>query len=441
MKKLLFIATALFLIISSVAGFAAEDQLAREIELGKHFDEKELDQKLILWDMPTMERISKIGFSLTAKCKRDISYTFRLLEAKEQGSYMAFSVPGGYVYIGKDLCDCLTDDELAGVLAHEVEHCDLAHGIREMDEARRSNKLTKILDVFTKGWASVIASVPYLSHSREKEAEADAAGMALMKEAGFNPIGYAGLMAFLASKEKDAPPSFLSTHPETSKRYKKAYDATAKVILDEAVKRYKWPLDKLYVAINIEGKMSSLLEPKRANIQAIVSEMIKGCKVEFVADTATVTDTSCPRIALIFNAGEAPSGTINIMSRRKVWDAVTGSEQTSSQVASWVEPKVADFDKKLISELKSSIVELLGDTAKTISQAQVGIVVRSGVTTTDRYNPTVEWVSKPAAADFRCRYTVIRDGQPLRQISYGNGYLTGDRETLIKAGDVFYPAL
>jgi Zn-dependent protease with chaperone function len=63
--------------------------------------------------------------------RRPLPYTFIVLP--NHSMMNAFSLPGGPVYIGEGLLDLMmSEDELANVLAHEIEHIDHYHCVERV---------------------------------------------------------------------------------------------------------------------------------------------------------------------------------------------------------------------------------------------------------------------------------------------------------------------
>ncbi|MBM4165496.1 MAG: hypothetical protein FJ218_00990 [Ignavibacteria bacterium] len=60
----------------------------------------------------------------------DVRFRFYVLDDERA---VAFSLPGGFVFVSKGLIDvCSNEAELAGVIAHEIMHIILQHGIKEL---------------------------------------------------------------------------------------------------------------------------------------------------------------------------------------------------------------------------------------------------------------------------------------------------------------------
>lgn len=145
----------------------------------------------------------------------------------------AFAVPGGYITINTGLIENTRNvDELASVIAHEIGHQSQRHISRSIE---RSKQLTipataaligGLLLGGQAGTAAVLTSqaavgADRLANSRTFEREADATGMAMLADAGYDPEA---MPAFFGQLEEQSRlyggimPEFLSTHPVSSDR-------------------------------------------------------------------------------------------------------------------------------------------------------------------------------------------------------------------------------
>ncbi len=99
----------------------------------------------------------------------------------------AFSLPGGPVYIGEGLLDLMTtEDELASVLAHELEHIDHYHCVERVQVAANLKNLNL-------GVLGELLQLPFslweAGYQKDEELEADREGIFLAVEAGYSPYG------------------------------------------------------------------------------------------------------------------------------------------------------------------------------------------------------------------------------------------------------------
>ena len=132
----------------------------------------------------------------------------------------AFAIPGRRIVLFSGLIDLADDaDMLAGVLAHEMAHAELKHPIRGVVHQLGVGSVIGLLfGDSTIASAGQIALA--LSYTRDIEREADARGVAILKEAGLRADG---LSRFLDKIDHDKSlkvllPDFLSTHPDLPER-------------------------------------------------------------------------------------------------------------------------------------------------------------------------------------------------------------------------------
>ena len=151
----------------------------------------------------------------------------------------AFSVPGGYVYVTRQLMALMDDEsELAFALGHEVGHIAANHAhIREQYAERSSlGVFGQIIGaIFGPGAAGILQArsvLDLLSFSREQEYEADTLGLRYMIQAGCDPAGAAEVLAALSrnsalqarveGRTNRRLPEWASTHPLSENRMQRA---------------------------------------------------------------------------------------------------------------------------------------------------------------------------------------------------------------------------
>jgi predicted Zn-dependent protease len=157
----------------------------------------------------------------------------------DSGVENAFSVPGGYVYVTRQLMALMDDEsELAFALGHEVGHIAANHAhIREQYAERSTTGVFgQILGaIFGPGAAEILqarSALDLLSFSREQEYEADTLGLRYMIAAGYDPAGAARVLAALSresalearvqGRTNRRTPEWASTHPLSENRMQRA---------------------------------------------------------------------------------------------------------------------------------------------------------------------------------------------------------------------------
>lgn len=188
-------------------------------------------------DQKLQDEITVLGDKLVPFVNRkEIPYHFKVVLDKEN-TVNAFALPGGYVYFTEHMWKILTPDERAAVMAHEITHCDMRHGIDQM--IKQNQTMLWTLPVIVLGGAAGatlgMAGNWAISarYSRKMERQADENGIALMKKAGFNPAGSVTSMKKLLSIENDQNryeiSSIWADHPDTQKRVEYLTEAAIKM--------------------------------------------------------------------------------------------------------------------------------------------------------------------------------------------------------------------
>jgi predicted Zn-dependent protease len=174
-------------------------------------------------DPERLRKIDQIVQTLAAT-RPDSPYPVTL-SVVDNSAINAFAAPGGKVVILRGLLEQTTSPEqLAGVLAHELQHVYQRHSTRAILEqtagtlllAAVSGDLTGGLAWGLKG-AQTMGSLHY---SRTHEEEADIEGLRMMQAAHLDPAAMIAFYETLQQAEQDhaGPPDFLSTHPDMSRR-------------------------------------------------------------------------------------------------------------------------------------------------------------------------------------------------------------------------------
>ncbi len=134
----------------------------------------------------------------------------------------AFCTPGGFIYVYTGIIKFLdSEDQLAGVMGHEIAHAALRHSTRQMTQVYGIAALTSVVTGNANpGMLEQIAlGLISLKFSRGHETEADEHSVIYLCETGYNATGAAGF--FEKMEGQATPPEFLSTHPNPGNRVEK----------------------------------------------------------------------------------------------------------------------------------------------------------------------------------------------------------------------------
>ncbi len=158
-------------------------------------------------------------------------YHVQVLDSAEVN---AFAAPGGFIFVTSGLLKLVkNEDELAGVLAHEVAHVAKKHGLKTIQSARLTSAFTilgseaaknyspqqmsQLTDAFSGAVEDVVNKLVVNGYSRDKEYEADKFGAQYAKAANYDPGALKNFLARMAKAEGNGGGMF-KTHPAASKR-------------------------------------------------------------------------------------------------------------------------------------------------------------------------------------------------------------------------------
>lgn len=132
----------------------------------------------------------------------------------------AYALPGGIIIVNSGLLTAIdSPDELAAVLAHEIQHVEQRHTLKNMVNSMGwAAGMLVLLGDINVATAVVVHQLGNLYFGREKEEEADNLGLDLLVANNINPNGMLVLMQRLDNENNVELPEWLSSHPTTSDR-------------------------------------------------------------------------------------------------------------------------------------------------------------------------------------------------------------------------------
>lgn len=225
------------LMLLFLAGCASEFNLAtqqeesliygtdKEIKIGDAMARQFDSNFKINTDIDINDRIERIFLRIVDVCDRqDLVYTVKVID---EDKVNAISLPGGYVYIYKGLIDkAKSDDEIAGVLAHEVGHIAARHSIKRLQASYGYALLSLGAAVGTQN-GNVVQGInaafmsAFTEYSLQDEFEADRLGVKYLTKAKYDPKAMKSMLAILKKEEDKAPIreiSYWRTHPYLTER-------------------------------------------------------------------------------------------------------------------------------------------------------------------------------------------------------------------------------
>lgn len=201
---------------------------SQEIAMGQEGHPQVIEEFGIYDEKPELNQlVESLGRRISAVSDRpNLPWHFTLLDSPIVN---AMALPGGYIYVTRGIIERMNaEDELAGVIAHEVAHVAARHSARSMSQqqlAQLGLVLGSILvgPAATETYGGLVqlgAGLLFTRYSRQQESQADLLGTAYMTEAGYNPRGAENML--LALKRLGAKTSgierYFIDHPDPAKR-------------------------------------------------------------------------------------------------------------------------------------------------------------------------------------------------------------------------------
>lgn len=215
----------------------------REKMLGRSVILQLRQADMIVDDPQLNEYIGLLGSKLASQANDgDFDFDFFVID---DDAINAFAMPGGVIGVNSGLL-LATDDEneLAGVIAHEVSHVTQRHLARSAYDRQRTSILSMAgvlaavligasgqgsgdAAVGAAAAAQAAAAQHQINFTRANESEADRVGMGVLSRAGFDPVGMASFFEKLSRLEnrslsQQSLPEMLRSHPTSTTRIAEA---------------------------------------------------------------------------------------------------------------------------------------------------------------------------------------------------------------------------
>lgn len=194
-------------------GLQAADQIRKKERVLPSYDER-------------VRMVRRVGNELLAQANLTNTpwkFSFDVIESKQVN---AFALPGGPTFVYTGLLDKLeTEDELAGVMGHELTHVLKEHWAQQYASSQKRQLGIGILLGVTHAGSifqnigSLVDILEATKYSRKEETAADDGGFAMMTAAGYNPSGLSDVFRmFMKQKGGGASIPILSDHPSDKSR-------------------------------------------------------------------------------------------------------------------------------------------------------------------------------------------------------------------------------
>ena len=200
----------------------------KEIAIGKQYADEIDKQAKILKDPVVNEYVNRLSQNLARNSDLTIPLTVKVID---DPSINAFTLPGGFIYVNTGtILAAEEEDQLAGVIAHEIGHAAARHWASTMTKATLL-QFAMLPLMFIPMSAAVyygvmeayLNGVPmaFLKFTRKDEEEADFLGVQYMYKTGYDPNSYVGFFGKVMDEERRQPGSMakvFADHPPTGDR-------------------------------------------------------------------------------------------------------------------------------------------------------------------------------------------------------------------------------
>ncbi|PHQ28038.1 M48 family metalloprotease [Leeuwenhoekiella nanhaiensis] len=177
-----------------------------------------------------VDRVGKKLVDNTIARETPYQYEFHLL--RDPKTVNAFALPGGQIFITYALLERLsTEDQLAGILGHEIGHVVGRHSAERIAQSELANTVAAGAQVGADAGmlASQLGQTLLLKNGRGDELESDDLGVKFMLEAGYDPEALIEVMQILKEASGgQRVPEFQSSHPDPENRIAKIKEAIEK---------------------------------------------------------------------------------------------------------------------------------------------------------------------------------------------------------------------
>jgi predicted Zn-dependent protease len=180
--------------------------------------------------------VQRVGTRLASRSVASKSpYRFSFHVLADSRTVNAFALPGGPVFITEGLLRLMrTEGEVASVLGHEIGHVIARHSSERLAKQQLTQGLLGALvvgsgDYSTAQIGQVVGGMINMRYGRDDELEADALGLRIGAESGYDPRAMIRVMEVLAQASGGSrQPEFMSTHPAPENRVARIKDEIAK---------------------------------------------------------------------------------------------------------------------------------------------------------------------------------------------------------------------
>jgi len=212
----------------------------KEIAIGKQYSTEVERQAKMLSDPVVNEYVNRVAQNVARNSDLKIPLTVKVID---DPTINAFALPGGFLYVNTGLLMAAEEeDQVAGVVAHEIAHVAARHWASQMTKMTFAQFAMIPLifvpmsyPVYMGVMEAYMNGVPmaFLKFNRGAEAEADYLGIQYMYKAGYDPNSYVAFFGKVMEEERRMPgsmPSVFMDHPPTGDRIIKSEEEIKQIL-------------------------------------------------------------------------------------------------------------------------------------------------------------------------------------------------------------------
>jgi len=215
--------------VTMVSGATHQITEEEEYYIGRAVAANILSQYSLWKNSEATRYLNLIGMTLVFRSARPEifgGYHFSLLDTDEAN---AFAAPGGIIFLTRGIVDlAANEDELAAILAHEIQHVALKDPLKAIKSQRMKALGTfaageavgssgRVLEIFQDSVLDISGTLLQKGYSRGQEKNADLGALKLMAATGYDPAALLAMLEKVRAVEKKKAKAF-SAHPSAAKR-------------------------------------------------------------------------------------------------------------------------------------------------------------------------------------------------------------------------------
>ncbi len=231
--------------VTAIASAAETIEPEQEYYIGRSVAATILSSYTVYSNDEVTEYLNEICQTLVINSPVPDLYKGYFVQVLDTDEINAFATSGGHILITRGLLECAdSEDALASVIAHEIAHIQLQHGIKAIKTSRitqaigetaqvgliasGNDTLRDISDAFEEGVDEVVETLVNTGYSQSQEYDADSIAVSLLNSSGYSPHAIVDMLHLLDENSKNQRRGFINTHPKPVNRIK----SVEKVLVD-----------------------------------------------------------------------------------------------------------------------------------------------------------------------------------------------------------------